>query len=177
MNQRLVVKNHEKEIYEVSFAPRGSSKLRICSEALRESFRTVRSPEPVVRKNGVPYFHVDFNHYLISKLSGVSSLRVDPFAKTIKWSEFYPLINVTGGRKIGLGTLAQVDALTILQNSGIADDKFIIYHTTPSDHRKIHLRRLGISPFQAVPFREYLERSRNYCLQKGFDLTGRIPLA
>lgn len=105
----------------------------------------------------------ELEYSLFGEELGYAELGIDQCSLAIR--EFYPLGHHFGGlRKLGIGTLAHMDALLCV--AGEARDKDVVA-SDPGILWFSYLEKLGIG-LDPVPFPEYFRKSMRYARRIGF---------
>ncbi len=95
--------------------------------------------------------------------------------KSVLWTDFYPLRNISGARKKGLGTLTHVLAnrklSDVLVNMYGSLEDCTIHHTgSVSRSRRKQLKKMGIDIYTTYEMKEYLRMSEEYARKIGISL-------
>lgn len=128
-------------------------------------------------------FSFTYDAYFAQEYMGYVSIHYADFSPTLQWQDFFPLSHAqyltyeNSGywnteqqpRSYGIGTLAHVETLLAV----LAEDENVRYgliqSTTPvKPGRAAQLNAMDLS-VHPTPFREYLNKSLDYAVRKGFD--------
>lgn len=144
------------------------------TEPLQERFTT--EVQPIQNQvDGAAGFDARFNHTLDGAKTGYSEIKVLPYYGTVEWRDFFPQRQAKEFLpKIGIGTLAHIDALRTLYFSVLGRERartFVVgssAHITPERLRQLQAMGLRSTTMLGMQFPEYLRTSMEYGMKKGF---------
>ena len=125
--------------------------------------------------DGAAGFDARFSHTLDGAKTGYSEMKVLPYYGTVEWRDFFPQRQAREFLpKIGIGTLAHIDALRTLYFSVLGREKARAFTVgssssiTPERLRQLAKMGLRSTTMMGMSFPEYLRKSMEYGMKKGF---------
>lgn len=115
------------------------------------------------QKNGTKLTN---NFYMFGHHIGYSEIEFIRRPKGILWTLFYPLHEVNGLERRGIGTIAHVESLLAAVNYG-ADETYFVNHMNMTNLRAAQLSRMGIICGEKMY--DYMQKSISYANSRGFD--------